>query len=71
MDFGKSQRLPRISGLQFGTVVTAGYMAMGIFTFPGKWLPPQDVMPFGLLARRFGDLLSYAVNLCHEPAGSE
>ncbi|SMC02562.1 spore germination protein [Sulfobacillus thermosulfidooxidans DSM 9293] len=34
MDFGKSQRLPRISGLQFGTVVTAGYMAMGIFYFP-------------------------------------
>ncbi len=29
-----SKRLPRISGLQFGTMVTAGYMAMGVFYFP-------------------------------------
>lgn len=28
------KRLPRISGLQFGTMVTAGYMAMGVFYFP-------------------------------------
>ena len=34
MSLGTSHRLPRISGLQFGTVVTAGYMAMGIFYFP-------------------------------------
>ncbi len=30
----KNYRLPRISGLQFGTMVTAGYMAMGVFYFP-------------------------------------
>ncbi|POB11780.1 GerAB/ArcD/ProY family transporter [Sulfobacillus sp. hq2] len=29
-----NNRLPRISGLQFGTMVTAGYMAMGVFYFP-------------------------------------
>ena len=28
------QRLGRISGLQFATTVTAGYMAMGVFYFP-------------------------------------
>ncbi len=30
----QTRHLPRISGLQFGTTVTAGYMAMGIFYFP-------------------------------------
>lgn len=29
-----SKRLPRISGLQFGTMVTAGYLAMTLFYFP-------------------------------------
>ncbi|AUW93190.1 spore gernimation protein [Sulfobacillus thermotolerans] len=58
------ERLPRISGLQFGTMVTAGYMAMGVFYFPrelvtsagrdgiwGLWL--DGAITFGLMALSF------------------